>query len=356
MDFLDEDPAPPTATHEAAPRRRRDRPARRPQRQQIMLRRAIALGGGLLLLILLVLGVRGCLDARKTRALENYARDVSAIVEETDQTSKAFFTRLEDPGTLSVEDFINEVSADRSAMDGYLSRVQGLDVPGDMGHAQDALELSYELRADAFSRIADSLRTALGDAGREQAIETITDQIRILFASDRLYEDVARPEIEAVLTDEGIDNNTLPEGRFVPDGIRWLDSDEVDSALSAVSGGGAAATPGVHGLGLVGASLDGVALSDGVPATVSADGTPQLDVQAMNQGDSEESGVTVTVDIGGDTLEEQIGTIAPGETQTVSIPLTPTPSGTVDVKVEVQPVPGEEVSENNVATYPITFG
>ena len=77
--------------------------------------------------------------------------------------------------------------------------------------------------------------------------------------------------------------------------------------------------------------------------------------QAMNQGESEESGVTVTVDIGGQVLEEQISSIAPGETQTVSIPLTPAPTGTVDVQVEVQPVPGEEVSENNVATYPITF-
>jgi subtilase family serine protease len=88
---------------------------------------------------------------------------------------------------------------------------------------------------------------------------------------------------------------------------------------------------------------------------VSSEGTPQLDVQAMNQGDSEESGVTVTVDIGGQVLEEEISSIAPGETQTVSIPLTPAPTGTVDVQVEVQAVPGEEVSENNVATYPITF-
>jgi hypothetical protein len=320
-----------------------------------MLRRAIALGGGLILLILLVLGVRGCLDARKTRALENYARDVSAIVEETDQTSKAFFARLDDPGPLSVEDFINEVSADRSAVDGYLSRVQSLDVPGDMSHAQDALELTYELRAGAFSEITEQLPTALGDAGREQAVEAISDQIRILFGSDRLYEEIARPEIESVLGDEGIENDTLPEGRFVPDGINWLDSDAIDSALSEVAGASAAATPGIHGLGLVGASIDGVELSDGVPVTVSSNGTPQLDVQAMNQGDSDESGVTVTVDVGGQVLEEQISSIAPGETQTVSIPLTPAPTGTVDVEVEVQPVPGEEVSENNVATYPITF-
>ena len=62
-----------------------------------MLRRGLALGGGLLLLILIVLGVKGCLDARKHRALSDYARDVTQIVEETEQTSKAFFGKLDDP-------------------------------------------------------------------------------------------------------------------------------------------------------------------------------------------------------------------------------------------------------------------
>ena len=148
---------------------RRPRPRRRPERQQILLRRGLALGGGLLLLILIVLGVKGCLDARKNRALSDYARNVTQIVEETDQTSKAFFDKLDDPGSLSVTEFINQVSADRSAMDNYASRIDGLDTPGDMSHAQNALELVYELRASAMNEIADKMSTALGDVGSEQA-------------------------------------------------------------------------------------------------------------------------------------------------------------------------------------------
>ena len=322
-----------------------------------MLRRALALGLGLLLLIALVLAVRGCLDARKQRALEDYARDVSTIVEETDGTSESFFTRLEDPGALSVQDFVNEVNADRSAMESYLSRVESLDVPGDMGAAQDALELVYELRAGALTGISDRLPTALGEAGREQAIEAITEDVRALFASDRVFEEVARPEIQSVLDQEGIEGE-IPESQFVPDGLVWLDDAEIDSALSGISGSTAAADDNlIHGLGLVSASLDGVALEDGVPVTVEAGGTPQLDVQVMNQGEADESGVTVTVGIdGGQALEEQIGSIGPGETQTVSIPLTPAPSGSVTLDVEVEPVPGEEIAENNSASYPVTFG
>lgn len=323
-----------------------------------MARRGIALGGGLLLLILLVLGVRGCLDARKERALKDYARDVSALVEETDQASKRFFGRLDDPGGLSVTEFENEVNADRSEMDGFLARVQSLDTPGDMGEAQDSLELVYELRADALGQIAETLPSALGDAGRERAVERIAEQMRVLLASDEIYSTITQPEIESVLAGEGIEGDAIQESQFLDDGVKWLDSGAIDTALSAVSGatGGTVNDGLVHGLGLLSSSIDGTELSDGVPATIAAGGTPQLDVQVQNQGEAEETGVTVTVTIdGGDTLEQEIGSIGPGETGTVSIPLTPAPTGSVTLEVEVQPVAGEQVSDNNVASYPVTF-
>jgi hypothetical protein len=323
-----------------------------------MARRGIALGGGLLILILLVLGVRGCLDARKERALKDYARDVSALVAETDQTSQRFFTRLEDPAGLSVTEFENAVNGDRSEMDGFLARVQSLDTPGDMGNAQDSLELVYQLRADALGEIAETLPSAFGDAGRERAIEEIAEEMRVLLAGDEVYSNVTQPEIQAVLADEGIEGDAVPDSQFLEDGIKWLDASAVDTALSGVSGstGGTVDDGLIHGLGLLSASIDGVELTDGVPVTVDAGGTPQLDVQVQNQGEAEETGVTVTVTIdGGDTLEQEIGSIAPAETATVSIPLTPAPQGSVTLEVEVQPVPGEQVSDNNVASYPVTF-
>ncbi len=112
-----------------------------------MLRRGLALGGGLIVLILVVLGVKGCLDARARSALSDYAGNVTQIVEETEQTSKAFFGKLEDPGNLSVTEFTSEVDAESSAMNSFASRIDGLSAPGDMGSAQSTLKLVYELRA-----------------------------------------------------------------------------------------------------------------------------------------------------------------------------------------------------------------
>ncbi len=319
-----------------------------------MLRRALALGGGLIVLILLVLGVKGCLDARAERELSDYADDVTQIVDETDQTSKDFFGKLADPGGLSVTDFTAEVNADRSAMDNYASRVDGLSAPGDMSRAQNALELTYELRSSAMTEIADKMPTALGDAGADKAIAGIARQMRKLLAADALYAAIVRPEVNGVLAAHGIEGNDVPESVFLPEETQWLEEDSISSALSAISGSSAGATPGVHGLGLVGVGVNGTELGEEV-AGVAAEETAEVEVEVENQGDSTENGVDVTVAVDGAELQGSIETIGPAETASVSIPLTPTPSGEVTLEVTVDTVPGEQVSENNEASYTVVF-
>jgi hypothetical protein len=320
-----------------------------------MLRRGLALGGGLIVLILIVLGVKGCLDARAHRQLSDYARDVTQIVEETDQTSKAFFTKLSDPGTLSVTDFVNEVNADRSAMDNYASRVDGLSAPGDMGRAQNALELTYELRASAMTEIANKMPTALGDAGAAKATEAITRQMQKLLAADALYAAIVRPEIDGVLASNGIEGSDVPESVFLPEGTEWLEEGSVADALGAISGSSGSATAGVHGLELSGVSINGTELSSEEAASVAAEETPEVEVSVENQGDSTENGIGVTISVGGTEVEGSIDTVGAGETASTVIPLTPAPSGEQTLEVKVDTVPGEQIAENNEASYTVVF-
>ena len=98
---------------------RRPRPRRRPERQQILLRRGLALGGGLLLLILIVLGVKGCLDARKNRALSDYARNVTQIVEETDTDQQVLLRQARRTGQ-PLGDRIHQPGQRRPQRDGQL--------------------------------------------------------------------------------------------------------------------------------------------------------------------------------------------------------------------------------------------
>jgi hypothetical protein len=320
-----------------------------------MIRRGLALGGGLIVVILIVLGVKGCLDARAHRALTDYARNVTQIVQESERTSKSFFGKLEDPGALSVTDFENVVNAEASAVTNQASRVDGLSAPGDMGSAQNGLELVYQLRASAMSEIAQKMGTALGEAGSAKATAGIANQMRKLFASDVLYETVVRREINNVLADNGIEGNDVPGSEFLP-GTEWLEESTVGAALGALGASGGAATPGIHGLGLVGASINGTELIEGGAAVVSGEETAEVEVQVQNQGESTENGVTVSVSVdGGNTLQQNFSTIAAGEISSVTIPLTPTPSGQVTLDVEVETVPGEQVSTNNKASYTVEF-
>jgi subtilase family serine protease len=79
-------------------------------------------------------------------------------------------------------------------------------------------------------------------------------------------------------------------------------------------------------------------------------------VQVQNQGESTENGITVTVSVeGGGSLQGTINSIAAGETESVTIPLTPAPKDTVTLEVDVQTVPGEQVSDNNKASYTVEF-
>jgi CARDB protein len=329
---------------------RRERPNRRPERQQIMLRRALALGGGLILLILLVLGVKGCLDARANRELSDYARNVGQIVEETQQTSKSFFAKLEDPGSLSVTDFIDQVDAARSAVDTYATRIDELGAPGDMKRAQGNLELAYQLRASAMDEIADKMPTALGDAGAEKAMAAIARQMQKLLAGDVVYEQVVRPEVDGVLASNGISDSDLPKSTFLPS-EKWLEESTVGDALSAISGGTSASVSGVHGTELVGVLVNGTELVEGAPATIAGEEGVEVEVQVQNQGESTENGVTVAVTVEGNTIKGEIDEIPVGEIGTTTIPLTPAPSGEATMEVEVEPVPGEQVTENNEATY-----
>ncbi len=315
-----------------------------------MLRRGLALGGALILLILIVLGIKGCLDARAESELSDYARKVAEIVEGTEQTSKDFFGKLESPGNASVTDFINEVNAQRSAMDSLRARVEGLERLGDMGAPQKNLELTYELRGSAMDQIAEKMPTALGEAGADKAMGAIAKQMQKLLASDVVYEQVVRPEIDCVLASKGIAGSDVPKSTFLPD-EKWLEEKTVSDALGAISGNSGSAATGLHGLELSGVSVNGSELVEGAAASVSGEEGVEVEATVENQGESTESGVTVAVTVNGNTVTGEIAEIGAGEQEAVAIPLTPAPKGEVTLEVEAEPVAGETLSENNVGTF-----
>ena len=85
-----------------------------------MVRRGVAAGVILIVVILLVVGIRGCLNSQKKQSLKDYNRNVSALVQESDdQVGQKFFQGLSAAGgassatqgtaTLNTEQDINQV-------------------------------------------------------------------------------------------------------------------------------------------------------------------------------------------------------------------------------------------------------
>jgi hypothetical protein len=356
--FLDEEElASPTGGGRPPSRRGPDR------QRQILVRRAIGIGIVVVVLILIILGIKGCLDARKTRSFENYASDLNAITVQTSQLSGDFFGKLSDPANMSALDFKNAIASDRGTAEELANRVDSLDTPGELNDAQNELELAYQLRAQALTGISNAMSAALGNPGpaRNRAIASISDYMQYFLASDVLYRQ-AQGQIDAELQNQGIDEKA-PASVFLGDPTRWLDQLQVSTALSSISSGNQA-SKGVHGLSIVQTTVKpgNVTLDPNTPATISG-GTSgaQLNVQVSNGGSVDEKGVGVSYSLTGgpETINgtTTIGSIAAGAIQTAVLPIHPAPPRNTPLTLEVtaNPVPGEQITTNNRFTYQLTF-
>lgn len=329
-----------------------------------MVRRSVAAGAGFLVLILLVLGVRGCLDARKERAFKDYVRDVGALVGESDQESDALFELLTNPGSADDVDIQNQLNTFRNQAGQLVDRARNIDHPDELGTAHRFLVETFEFRRDGVSAIAEALPTAIADQGdRKEGTDKVARSMQNFLASDVVYQTRVTPSIDGALKEEGLSGEeTIPKSTFLPD-VDWLQPGTVADRVRSLGGtaGDGDAAPGLHGNGLGGVTLGGQALSAGGSASVRISEDLKFVIQVANQGENTETDVKVNVQVGrgGDVikLDKVLDTIAAGETKPVEIPLADQPptGQNVPVSVEIEAVAGEKKVDNNKATYSVIF-
>lgn len=369
MSFLDEE-------LDESPRRSGSRrpPPRGPgvDSQTLWVRRAIAVGVGLLVVLLLVFGVRSCLGARKKQAFRNYVRDVSSLVQESNQQSQQLFNVLKVPtsGTPSPVDLTNNANGVRVQSEQLVDRANSTSHPSEMNAAHRYLLEVLEFRRDGITAVANDLRTALGDTGRQQAVNQMAADMQNFLTSDVIYSQRFVPEYEKQLKKEDLLGETqVPKSAFLPD-INWLQPTVVAVRIGRIRGGGTsssssstAATPGLHGtsLGAVTVKPGGQTLSTTQAVEIPITPAPSLDVSVTNGGDSDETNVTVKVTISGSgkpiVVEQKVPTFPKGVTQAVNVPLSQTPpaGAPVSITIQVLPVPGEKKLDNNRAKYTAVF-
>jgi hypothetical protein len=371
VSFFDEDDEPTRR----APRPRRPAPAGGPRvdPQTLWMRRAIALGVGVLVIILLAVLINACQDSRRKGALRDYNREVATIVTSSDtEVGAPFFETLAQAASQSPEDLQTQISSLRSDADGNLDRAQELDVPDDLGGAQESLLIALELRRDGLQFIAERIATALGDEGdvADQAMESIAGQMQAFLASDVLLRTRVTPLLRTTLEADDVVADPAQTAGFMPS-FDYLQPDFVAEQLgtrftggdSTGGGGTREVTPGLHGNGLVSSEVNGVALQAAPAANRVPVGTDtSFTVTFANQGENTEFDVEVLVTLQGDAGKDITGsatvdTIEQGTEEAVEIPLSRDPGAgeLYTVNVAVQPVPGEKKTDNNESTYNVLF-
>ena len=349
--------------------------SRRPPRgpgvdpQTLWIRRGIAVAVAILVIVLLVVGVHACQVSRKKNAFRNYGRDVAALMQQSDQQSQELFNLLRNPSGNAANpvDVTNNANGVRVQAEQLVDRADGTSHPGELNTAQRYLVETLEFRRDGIANIATQLRTALGDQGRQQAMNAIAAQMRNFDASDVIYSQRFVPEFQDRLKAQGLLGQVeVPRSAFLPD-IDWLRPTTVADRIARIRSGGSGAAgpvaPGVHGtsLGPVVVKPGGQTLSTSQAVSIPTSANTSFDVQVTNGGENDETNVRVRVTISGAgkpiNIEQRIASFAKGTTQTVNIPLAQTPptGQPVKIAVNVLPVPGEKNAANNKSTFPAIF-
>ena len=327
-------------------------------------------------MLLLFFGIRGCQASQKEQGFKDYVSDAEELVAESEQQSNALFDLLEDPGNSEV-DFTSNINGSKVAAEQLVDRADGLDVPDELKGAHNYLVQTLEFRRDGLDGIA---REAAGQDTAEEgnqdtsSSERIAGQMRFFDASDVIYSQRFLPKLLGEIEDEDLDQDvpvpatlTDPETiSFLPT-IDWLSDSKVADSLGAIgsgTGGDEPAAPGLHGNGLGSVTVKpaGTALVEGAPAQLPASEDVSFDIEIADQGENAEEDVVVTVEIAGGSgdpiqLEETLDAINPGETKVVNVPLAETPpiGEPVEITVRIEPVPGEEKTDNNEATFTAIF-
>jgi len=333
------------------------------EHQAVMQRRAIAGGLIVLFLILVLLLGRGCQSARQENAIKDFVKDTNSIITQSNQVSRDFFTTLRDPGDASATDIETSVNVQRSQASELVRQAEALSASGeDLTAAKQYLLETLEFRRDGLNEISKQIGQALGDQDSEAATEKIAANMQQFLTSDVIYSQRAYAYMNQAVKDKDVEGVSLPASQFLPS-LEWLDPAEVQDVFSRVSGGGstAAATPGTHGTGITGVTVQpsGSALTEG--GTNDLNGAKEIAVNVQNQGENDEVDIVVSYAITGSgsaiKQNKTVAALSAGDTTTVTLPLTKIPAAgsNATMKIDVKKVAGEENLDNNSQTFQVSF-
>lgn len=360
FDFFDESPTVEGGGREAAPpRRRRKMPTRPPGGPTpSFLRLGLLIAGAILLAVVLVLVVNNCRGNQKKAKYQDYMEAVNGPASESAQVGKELNQILTQPG-IKLAELRSQLEGLRQQQAQIVANANGLDAPGPLREEQQSFVEAMQFRVNGLTGLSAAFGAVQGTPSTAVSGERLAMQAQRLVASDVVYEDLFQQGSAAVMRKEGVTGVPVPDSAFVsnPDfGSPTFWKQTVDRLTQSPEAGG------LHGNQITSVVVQpgNQRLSTTDDNTVLVTDNLSFQVNVKNSGDSQETQVVVTFTIQQNPVikrEQTISVISPGETKTVLFKGLPAPTfgAPVNVKVSVQPVPGETNKSNNSYEYPVIF-
>jgi hypothetical protein len=368
FDFFDE-----PETQETTQRRRLPRPPRGPQPPRRgptgpppgltpLLRLVGLIALAIFVVVVLTVVVQSCRSDSKQAEYRDYVSAVKTIADGSAQVGRDLNDQLTTPG-IKQSELVQNLDGLAQQQSQYSARAQEIDPPGPLRVQHQHLVEVLQLRASGLSRLADAFRQTAASKDATAAGALLAEQARLLTASDVNWDFYFKEPATRELKRQGITGVVVPDSNFVvnPDLASAGAMEPVFRRIHGASTGGK--PTGVHGSSLESVKVlpGGQILSTSTETTVTATAELAFEVTVKNSGENQEVRIPVTLTIQKSPQpiikKAVIDVIDPGETKVLVFRITEQPpfGSPTRVRVDVQPVPGEQRTSNNSAEYPVIF-
>jgi hypothetical protein len=358
VDFFDDD-----ATSQAPGRDESGSPPqsrRRPDRRRTRIQRILVLGAILFVIVFaMAWWARSCQQNRKVESYRAYFEGVSVAIGDSEALGKQLDRLVANPTKFSRKELTAKLAELSAKQNEIAVRAARLEPPDTLAAEQLVFAEGMKVRADGFKLFET---TMLGMLGKKKVNPAKLAALAGYFSGPDAYY-TSRVYIPArnTLSAQGVTDVPVPTATYYL-GAKTFDAARLAEMLKSV--GSSSKLAGVHGVGLLSviARPGDIRLIKAATTNIPASADLTFDVKVQNQGDVTEKNVAVTAELklpGGSVLKQTgtIGTIASGQTQTVTIQGFAIPpealSKVSTLTVTAGPVPGERVKTNNTGQFKI---
>ncbi len=339
---------------------------RRPSAPSTPLLRLLGLiGFAILIVVLLILWVSSCGGTSKTSVYRSYMAKVGVVGTASAKVGNQLMAALNTAGIKS-SDLDPKVHNLAQQEQQRLATVELVKPPKELIEEHAMLLEALQLRVAGLQGIATVFHGNPVAKDRTATANSLAVASQRLVAADVVWADLFKAAADTELQRQAIVGVTVPQsnllaGNDLGSSRTWVPV--LQRIQGASTGGSTATAAGLHGMGLVAVKVlpSGTLLAPGTETTIVAKTDLGFEVTVLDTGESQEVQVNVTLTILQSPTpivkKAVIDQINPGEQKTITFSdLGPVQFATkTSVKVDVQPVPGEQSTANNSAEFPVIF-